>query len=187
MHVEVAVPKAKVVSTFKALVALKQQIGFQTSKKDITLQPSGYGLQTAMEHLVIQMLQERGWHSLQPNLLLSMLTFRTPITSLSAAQCVMCCTLHPMKLLSWGLNSDTTCHAGLVLQECIIFTFMMRNVHEHCCAHAGVPFLEAELGSVTACAYLSIYDSTVQRPSRLLITLQTGKRDYLAQLRRHLP
>ena len=69
-HVEVAVPKAKLVSTFKALVALKQQIGFQTSKKDITLQPSGYVLQTVMWHLVIQMLQEQGWHSFQPNLFL---------------------------------------------------------------------------------------------------------------------
>ena len=95
----------------------------------------------------------------------------------------MCCTLHPKNLLSWGLNSDAACHAALLPStECLKYHFMIKKyVHEHYCAHAEIPFLEAEQGSVTACAYLSIYDSTVQRPNRLLLTLQTGKHNILAQ------
>ena len=70
-HVQVVTTKAKVVPTFKALIALKQALGFQTSKKDINLQPCDGDLQTVMQHMIVQMLHERGWHALQPTMLLS--------------------------------------------------------------------------------------------------------------------
>ena len=58
-------------TTFKAMVGLKRRLGFNTSKKDICLQPSGSDMQTAMEHMVMQMLKEQGWHSLENDMLLS--------------------------------------------------------------------------------------------------------------------
>ena len=60
------------VSAFKALVGLKRQLGFHTSKEDISLQPSRSDMQTTMKHMVLQMLKDQGWYSLQQGMLLSM-------------------------------------------------------------------------------------------------------------------
>lgn len=65
-----ACAKSKVVAIFKLLVKQKQRLGFQTSKRDIILQPAGDRLQLAMHNLVLQMLQESGWQRLQRNVLL---------------------------------------------------------------------------------------------------------------------
>ncbi len=58
------------VAYFKILIALKQQLAFQTSKRDIILQPGGDRLQLAMDNLMLQMLEESGWHCLRQNVLL---------------------------------------------------------------------------------------------------------------------
>ena len=52
-------------TTFKTMVGLKRRLGFQTSKEDICLQPSGSEMRTAMEHTVLQMLKEQGWYILE--------------------------------------------------------------------------------------------------------------------------
>ena len=70
------VARARVVTAFKALIGLKRQLCFSTSKEDIRLQLSSSSLQTAMEHMVLQMLREQGWRSLHQDMLLSMPLFR---------------------------------------------------------------------------------------------------------------
>ena len=80
-HIQLVVEKAKVVSTFKALHALKRQLGFHVSKNDINLHPSSSSLQSAMKCMVLQMLKEQGWCSLHQDMLLSM--------SLSSKACTL--------------------------------------------------------------------------------------------------
>ena len=69
-QVSVACAKSNLVAIFQILVKLKQRLGFQTSKRDIILQPAGDRLQLAMHNLVLQMLQESGWQRLQRKVLL---------------------------------------------------------------------------------------------------------------------
>ena len=85
-HVQVAVPRVKVVITFKALVGLKRRLGFNTSKEDICLQPSGSDMRITMEHMVMQMLKEQGWHSLEKDMLLST-PFSSPVSAIFLLLC----------------------------------------------------------------------------------------------------
>ena len=78
------VARARVVTAFKALIGLKQQLRFSTSKEDICLQLSSSSSQTAMEHMVLQMLSEQGWRSLHQNMLLSLPLLSNPKPFLTA-------------------------------------------------------------------------------------------------------
>ena len=69
---EVVTTKSRAVEVFKALGSLRQLFGFRLSAQDFNIQPSDSQLQAAMQQMLVQMLSKAGWHSLQPDLLLSM-------------------------------------------------------------------------------------------------------------------
>lgn len=164
------------VSAFKALVGLKRQLGFHTSKDDIALQPSRSDMQTAMTHMVLQMLEDQGWYSLQQGMLLSMLLLSC-VYNPPVLLCLSCFIQISASHIAYFIIAHTMCDCWLPdhLLTCI------KSLQPHDaftirpCWYAETPFLEPCQGSVTTCAYLSILDIAVQCQNLLLLTLQIGK------------
>ncbi len=96
-------------TTFKTMVGLKRRLGFQTSKEDICLQPSGSEMRTAMEHTVLQMLKEQGWYILEKDMFLSV-----PLPSF-VPSCLYCCAMKQASL--FGLKPTQLMTDGIHVSE----------------------------------------------------------------------